>query len=84
MLLTVRRQSAWKVTLMVQESEEMEGKRELRYHTSYLEQLRLKHSLLLTASQAFLAEEQKGHLEAAIPQTTRGRLANAHLPKPNL
>lgn len=57
---------------------------ELRYHVSYLEQLRLKHSLLLTASQAFLAEEQKGHLEAAIPQTTRGRLVNADLPKPNL
>lgn len=37
-----------------------------------------------SARQAFLAEEQKGHLEAAIPQITRGTLANAHLPKPNL
>jgi len=56
---------------------------ELRCHTLYLEQLRLKRSLLLALllRQSYLAEEQKGHLEAAIPQTTRERLANAHLPK---
>lgn len=36
-----------------------------------------------SATRGFLAEEQKGHLEAAIPQTARGKLANAHLPKPN-
>lgn len=42
--------SAWKVTLVLQEAGEMWGKSfaELSYHTLYLEQLRLKHSLLLT------------------------------------